>query len=134
MGNSASKRAAAVTRRSSSSQSSRSSKSSRTVRSSSSKSSRSPNNTPKDYRGTLCVESRGAWKEIPDEKIDEDMQQHILSKLETYIESYPKKNRDYSVRSNVPAGLIYVICDKPAPLTFTKDKKNYKIKWTAVAL
>ena len=131
MGNSASKRAAAVaavTRRSSS----QSSRSSRTVRSSSS--SRSSNNTPKDYRGTLCVESRGAWKEIPDEKIDEDMQQHILNKLETYIESYPKKNRDYSVRSNVPAGLIYVICDKPAPLTFTKDKKNYKITWLAVAL
>lgn len=87
-----------------------------------------------DYRGTLSVMNKGKKQQVPDAKIGEELQQHILTELETYVEKYPSKDRDYSVRSNVPAGLIYVICDKPAPLKFTKDKKEYVIDWTAVAL
>lgn len=87
-----------------------------------------------DYRGTLSVMNKGKKQQVPDAKIGEELQQHILTELETYVEKYPSKDRDYSVRSNVPAGLIYVICDKPVPLKFTKDKKEYVIDWTAVAL
>lgn len=86
-----------------------------------------------DYRGTLSVMNKGKKQQVPDAKIGEELQQHILTELETYVEKYPSKDRDYSVRSNVPAGLIYVICDKPSPLKFTKDKKEYVIDWTAVA-
>jgi hypothetical protein len=86
-----------------------------------------------DYRGTLYVERNGKLQQVPDAKIGEELQQQILTELETYVEKYPNADRDYSVRSNVPAGLIYVAHNKPSPLKFSMDKKNYVIQFTATA-
>jgi hypothetical protein len=87
-----------------------------------------------DYRGTLYVERNGKQQQVPDAKIGEELQQQILTELETYVEKYPNKDRDYSVRSDVPAGLIYVAHNKPSPLKFSMDKKNYVIQFSPIAL
>ena len=87
-----------------------------------------------DYRGTLYVERNGKQQQVPDAKIGEELQQQILTELETDVEKYPNADRDYSVRSDVPAGLIYVAHNKPSPLKFSMDKKNYVIQFSPIAL
>lgn len=56
----------------------------------------------------------------------------ILMKLEQYVKRYKNVSKDYSVRSNVPAGLIYVESTQPKSLHFKKDKKNYMIEWSKI--